>query len=69
MNQVWVAMIYYLLLSYIKFQTKMPRSLLEFSWMIKETILMRRSLIDILSLSPSSLSKLESTESPQMELF
>lgn len=69
MNQIWVAMIYYLLLSYIKFQTKIPRSLLEFSWMIRETILVRRSLIDILSLTPKSISKLESIESPQMELF
>ena len=69
MNQIWVAMIYYLLLSYIKFQTKMPRSLLELSWMIRETILVRRSLIDILSLTPSSISKLENVESPQMELF
>lgn len=69
MNQIWVAMIYYLLLSYIKFQTKIPRSLLELSWMIKETLLVRRSLIDILSLTPKSISKLENIESPQMELF
>lgn len=69
MNQIWVAMIYYLLLSYIKFQTKLPRSLLELSWMIRETILIRRSLIDILSLTPKSISKLEDGGSPQMELF
>ena len=69
MNQVWVAMIYYLLLSYIKFQTKCPRSLLELSWMMKEVILVRRPLIDMLSLTPKSIAKLVDTESPQMELF
>lgn len=69
LNQIWVAMIYYLLLSYIKFQTKCSRSLLELSWMLKETILVRRSLIDILSLTPQSVSKLTEIESSQMELF
>ena len=69
MNQIWVAMIYYLLLSYIKFQTKCPRSLLELSWMLKETILVRRHLIDILSLTSRSLQKLTEIESSQMELF
>ena len=57
MNQIWIAMIYYLLLSYIKFQTKMSRSLLELSWMMKETVLVRRPLIDILSLTPQSIAK------------
>ncbi len=66
MNQIWVAMIYYLLLSYIKFQTKCSRSLLGLSWMLKETILVRRSLIDILSLTPQSIAKFsEEGFSPQ----
>jgi transposase len=57
MNQIWIAMIYYLLLSYIKFQTRCPRSLLELSWMMKEVVLVRRPLIDILSLTPGSITK------------
>ncbi|MDP3781107.1 MAG: IS4 family transposase [Nitrosopumilaceae archaeon] len=69
MNQIWVAMIYYLLLSYIKFQTKMLRSLLELSWMIKETVLVRRPLIDILSLTPTSISKFSDESYVPMTLF
>ena len=69
MNQIWVAMIYFLLLSYIKFQTKCSRSLLELSWMIKETILVRRNLIDILSLTPQSISKFTEDEPNLPTLF
>lgn len=59
MNQIWVAMIYYLLLSYIKFQTRYEGSLLELTWMIKTTLLARRSLIDLLSLTPNTITKLK----------
>ena len=69
MNQVWVAMIYYLLLSYIKFQTKCSRSLLELSWMFKETVLIRRPLIDILSLTPHSIAKFNEEGFSQQTLF
>lgn len=69
MNQVWVAMIYYLLLSYIKFQTKCSRSLLELSWMFKETVLVRRPLIDILSLTPNSIAKFNEEGFSQQTLF
>ena len=51
LTQVWVAMIYYLLLAYIKFQTKFSRSLLELTRMIKEVLMVRRPLIDLLSLT------------------
>ena len=36
LSQIWVAMIYYLLLAYIKFQTKFKKSLLELTWMIDD---------------------------------
>lgn len=49
-SQVWVAMIYYLLLAYIKFQTKFAKSLLELTRMVKETLLVHRMLVDMLSL-------------------
>lgn len=58
LSQLWVAMIYYLILSYIKFQTRFPRSLLELTRMIKETLFVRRSLIDLLSLSERTVSRL-----------
>lgn len=51
LTQIWVAMCYYLLLSYIKYQTKYGYSLLEFSRMIAEMVFERISLIDLLSCS------------------
>lgn len=50
MTQVWIAMIYYLLLAYIKFKTKYSESLLHLSRIIRETILERLDLIDLLRL-------------------
>lgn len=69
MSQIWIAMIYYLLLSYIKFQTKSDRSLLELSRMVRETLFTRRSLIDLLSLTPISVSKVVEKEVVQFGLW
>ena len=55
LTQIWVAMCYYLLLSYIKYQTKYGYSLLELSRMIAEMILERVSLIDLLSCNQSNV--------------
>jgi IS4 transposase len=55
MTQIWVAMCYYLLLAYIKYQTKYGKSLLELSRVIRETLFDRKSLIDILTLKPERL--------------
>lgn len=68
LSQVWVAMIYYLILSYIKFQTKFDRSLLELTRMVKETLFTRRTLIDLLSLSPKTLYKFNVMEVVQLRL-
>jgi hypothetical protein len=59
LSQIWVAMIYYLLLVYIKFQTRYDGSLLEFTRMVREKLLMRRSLIDLLSFSSATVEKLK----------
>lgn len=53
--QVWIAMCYYLLLSYIKYQTKYGSSLLQLCRVIRETLFERRNLIDILTLKPDRL--------------
>ena len=37
LTQVWIALIYYLLLAYIKFQTKFGKPLLELTRIVKET--------------------------------
>jgi len=55
MIQIWVAMCYYLLLTYIKYQTKYGYSLLHLSRVIRETLFERRNLIDILTLRPERL--------------
>lgn len=52
MTQIWVAMCYYLLLSYVKYQTRYRFSLTALSRVIKEILLERVCLIDALSLSP-----------------
>ncbi len=59
MSQVWVAMCYYLLLAYIKFQAKYRGSLLELSRVIRETLMDRKALVDILTLKPDRMMKLE----------
>jgi len=70
MTQIWIAMIYYLLLSYIKFQTKFSKSLLELTRMIREVLMFRRSLIDLLSLDTKTICKLQSQElNPQLSFW
>ena len=59
MTQVWVAMCYYLLLSYIKYQTRFAHLLLYLSRVIRETLMDQRALIDILTLSPVRSGKIE----------
>ncbi|HSW62682.1 MAG TPA: transposase, partial [Dissulfurispiraceae bacterium] len=55
LTQVWVAMSYYLLLSYIKYQTRYGHSLLQLSRVIRETLFERKTLIDILTLRSDRL--------------
>ncbi len=69
LSQIWVAMTYYLLLAYIKFQTKFGKTLLELTRMICETIFVRRNLIDLLSLDVRTLYKFEPPPIPQLALF
>ena len=69
MTQIWVAMIYYLLLAYIKFQTKFKKSLLEITRMIREVLLFRRDLIDLLSLGEKTIFRLKKEEISQMSFW
>jgi hypothetical protein len=55
MTQIWVAMCYYLLLTYIKYQTRYANSLLELSRVIRETLFDRKMLIDILTIKPERI--------------
>ena len=50
MSQIWTAMIFYLIVSFIKFQTKLALSILEFTRIIRATLFQRVALINLLSL-------------------
>ena len=68
LTQIWVAMCYYLLLSYIKFQTKYRHSFQELTRMIAAVIIEQRLLIDILSLKERPLKKVREPVL-QLDLF
>ncbi len=68
LTQVWVAMCYYLLLTYIKYQTKFAHSITELSIMIKEVLMEQRNLIDILSLNAKTIKKAREPV-PQLAMF
>lgn len=68
LTQIWTAMIYYLLLAYIKYQTKYGHSLLQLSRVIRETLFERKNLIDILTLRPEKLCSIQN-EALQGSLF
>jgi hypothetical protein len=66
LSQIWVAMIYYLLLAYIKYQTKYGRSLFYLHRLIKETLLDRITLVDLLNLNEPRLKRLRRLD-PQLQ--
>jgi IS4 transposase len=66
LSQIWVAMIYYLLLAYIKYQTKYGRSLFYLHRLIKETLLDRITLVDLLNLNEPRLKRLKRLD-PQLQ--
>jgi hypothetical protein len=68
MTQVWAAMIYYLLLSFIKFQTKCRHSLHELTRIIGELLLDNTHLIDIIGVTYNSYIKVKQKEL-QLSLF
>jgi hypothetical protein len=69
LTQVWVAMIYFLLLSWIAFQTKFRGSLLDLARIIAELLLRRVHLVDSLSLTPKTVYRLKIRDGPQLSLF
>lgn len=58
MTQVWVAMCYYLLLTYIKYQTKYRFSVFYLHRVVREMLMARISFIDLLTLNESRLDRL-----------
>lgn len=62
LTQIWVAMCYYLLLAYIKYQSHYKYSLFYLHRVIKETLLARFTLIDLLRASERILPRLKDVE-------
>lgn len=67
LTQVWIAMCYYLLLAYIKFQSRYAYSLFYLHRIIRTAILERLSLIDLLRLKENRLMRLRDPD-PQLAL-
>ena len=65
LTQIWTAMTYYLLLAYIKYQSKYNNSLLYFTRVIREFLFRKLDIIDLLNLS---LVKLQKLRQPPYEL-
>jgi hypothetical protein len=68
LTQIWTAMIYYLLLAYIKFQNKYAYTLLHLARMIREALFKRADIIDLMNLSSADL-KRGRDPCPQPTLF
>jgi len=66
-TQVWVAMISYLLLSFIKFQTKYTFTLLELKRVLKELLWEPKSLLEVLRVNFTDLCKMAVT--PEQQCF
>jgi hypothetical protein len=58
LSQIWVAMIYTLLLAYIKFQSRFSFPILKLARLIDETLFFRQHLIDIMGLAPQKIQDL-----------
>ncbi len=55
LTQVWVAVIYYLILTYIKYQSKYKKSLYYLHRMIREALMARLTIVDLLRVTPAKI--------------
>ncbi len=69
LTQIWIAMIYYLILCFIKFKARVKMSLLEFTRVIRELILERTSLISILNIPIKKIYICKQRDWPQLTIF
>ena len=69
-TQIWVALIHFLLVSYIKFLTRVEISLAEITARIREQLMSNSHLLELLSLDRKMLGKPPDWNAPrQLELF
>jgi len=70
MTQIWVALIYYLLVTYIKFLHGAKLNPTELTWRIKDTLMMNFSLLEALNQDKKIIKKPPDWNLPQqLELF
>ena len=70
MTQIWVALIHFLLVAYIKFLSKLKISLTEITARIREHLMGNSHLLELLSLDRKTLAKPPDWNAPrQLELF
>ena len=70
MTQIWVALIHFLLVAYIKFLTKVEISLTEITARLREHLMGNSHLLELLSLDRKTLAKPPDWNAPrQLELF
>lgn len=62
LTQIWVAMCYYLLLAYIKYQTKFKKSLFYLHRLIQDALFSRLTLVDLLTVSQKRLERFKLNE-------
>lgn len=55
LSQIWVAMIYYLIIAYLRFQSKHCLKPIELARRLKTTLMKRINLIEVISLSKKSI--------------
>jgi len=68
-NQIWVALIYFVLLQYIIQQTNYKGGILKLTRMIRETLFMRMTLIDILQAENISQIRRTDDDIGQLAIF
>ena len=69
LTQVWIAMIYYLLLKWLSAVIGKPRKILELSRMLREVCLQPFPLISVLCCTERTIRKLRIRAGPQLSLF
>jgi hypothetical protein len=62
LTQIWVAMIYFLILAYVRYQTRYKPSLFYLHRAIRETLLSRCSIFDLLRATKETIPKLRERE-------
>lgn len=67
-TQIWIAMIYYLILAYIKAQTKYSGSLHLLTEIVSVNLFQRISLLDILSLDKNHVHLADPPDATQLRL-